>query len=278
MKPKKKYLFHRLTALLIFVLSIISVCVYGTYAWIKVSSERGIYPFYNVEMSTPTDSFYVKVEVAVDEIYNEETNDFDVIYEDIDKVDFSTKLVYPGDRLNFRFLVYNFGGQDTSISIYFKDIIDTKVSDTTYLSQDIILGSPSFNGNDGKVNDSYGFLFYAGEKMNYGTENLTSVEIENTVCSNGEAECYLNNSNVRFANNVNIKASEFNDGYTKAYFDSQMEIIKESSDNFEQDRRNLVYETYVPTELNWYMLLDRESTIETANSLFRIGTILFAVD
>ena len=279
MKTKRKYLFPRLTVLLLLVFTICASCVYSTYAWIKVSSKKGIYPFYDVQMNTPTDSFYVKVEVAIGEEFNEETNDYDVIYEDIDNVDLSDKLVYPGDRLNFRFMVYNFGGQDTSISIIFKDIIDTKVNDASkFLSHDIVLGSPSFNGNDGGVNNSYGFLFYASERLSYNDDNLTSVSIDNTVCATDQADCYHNNSSLIFAQNVGIKASPYKDGKNETYFNTRMEEIKTESDDFEHDRKNLVYECFEPTELDWYILIDRASTIETASSLFSIGTILFAVD
>jgi hypothetical protein len=59
---------------------------------------------------------------------------------------------------------------------------------------------------------------------------------------------------------------------------SKIEDLKQTSTNFDYDRQELVFQCFEPTELNWYMLLDRESTIETANSLFRIGTIFFAVD
>ena len=281
MKKKRKYFLPRVTLLYILFASIFLSCVYATYAWVQISSMKGIYPYYEVQFTTPTDSFYVKVEVAVDEVYNEETNDYDTIYQDIREVDLSQKSIYPGDRLNFRFLVYNFGGQDTSISIYFKNIIDTLVSEgeeIKYLSEDIILGSPSFNGNSGKAEDNYGFLFYASERMSYLDENLTPAIVEGTVCENENVKCFMNNSNVKFANNVHIEASSFKPGYDRDYFDSKIEELKQTSTNFDYDRQELVFQCFEPTELNWYMLLDRESTIETANSLFRIGTIFFAVD
>ena len=281
MKKKRKYFLPRVTLLYILFASIFLSCVYATYAWVQISSMKGIYPYYEVQFTTPTDSFYVKVEVAVDEVYNEETNDYDTIYQDIRDVDLSKQAIYPGDRLNFRFLVYNFGGQDTSISIYFKNIIDTLVLEgekTKYLSEDIILGSPSFNGNSGKAEDNYGFLFYASERMSYLDENLTPAIVEGTVCENEDTKCFMNNSNVKFANNVHIKASSFNSGYDRNYFENKVEELKQGSTDFDNDRKELVFQCFQPTELNWYMLLDRESTIETANSLFRIGTIFFAVD
>lgn len=279
MKTKRKYVLPKATLLLILVISILCTCVYNTFAWVQISSKKGIYPFYNVELNTPTDSFYVKVEVAVDEIFNPETNDYDVIYEEIEKVDLSQKAIYPGDRLNFRFSVYNFGGQNTSISIYFKDIIDTKVGENNdFFSKDIVVGSPSFNGNDGGINNTYGFLFYIGERMSYNNNNLTPISVDNTVCSNGLAECYMNNSSVPFATNIGIKASSYNSGYNEIYFNMKMEELKNYSTDFENQRKSLVYECFTPTQLDWYILLDRASTIETANSLFSIGTILFAVD
>ena len=280
---KNKGIFAKIM-LFVSLIVLVSVCLANsTYAWLKIETKKGIYPYYDVEFVTPSSDFYVMLEIATGEQYNAQTGEYETTYVPSSDVSYRDQVMYPGDSINLRFRIANLGGE-TSLSIYFTNILDTMLKDEEtgefideFLSQYILIGSSNFeirtSGDDGED----GFLFYASDRMAFEEEDITPYDSGEEYCTSELDGCYVHNIGMLFAGNLTIPHSEFQNGYNQTSYDNELAAI-EAGTNTYVDKMNLLYRAYTHVELQWYIMFDRSASVSATESVFKIGTVFLSVD